>query len=61
MIEGSVLLILMTVYYEFVCKKWVYLQIGFIIISFIGLILFLIYVPESPKYYYGKSQFNESR
>jgi hypothetical protein len=47
---------LLVVYFRFISKEWVYFQGTSLILNLIS-VIFIAFVPESPKYYHGKGMF----
>lgn len=58
---GSLMAILMTVYYDLVSNCVTGLQVLFIVLGSLNLLCVILLVPESPKYLYSHKRFDEAR
>ena len=52
--------VIISLYFWFVTKDWIYLQVYGAFITFLSAICLSI-VPDSPKYLYSKGRFEEAR
>eukprot|EP00347_Sterkiella_histriomuscorum_P020221 403338627 len=57
--DGSTMII-MSLYFRFISKNWMYYQICGLFATFIAFIA-CFFIPESPKYYYANNKFDKSR
>ena len=55
----SAIMIVQSIYYSF-CKDWIYIHLLGLTVAII-VVICLYFIPESPKYYYSKGQFDKSR
>eukprot|EP00347_Sterkiella_histriomuscorum_P012127 403369790 len=56
----GLILILMSIYFRFISKNWMYYQICGLFATCLAFIACL-FIPESPKYYYSINKFDKSR
>lgn len=56
----SSIMIVQSIYYSF-CKNWIYLHLLGLSIAIVIVICLYFLLPESPKYYYSKGQFDKCR
>lgn len=61
LIVEPLLLILLTIWYQFIDRHYLIIQVIAAIITFITLLYLAFYVPESPKFRYAWRDFDESR
>ena len=58
-IADGLILIWTTIYYQFISKNWVYIQLLGVTQGFFTMIIILFFVPESPTWLYEQKKFKE--
>ena len=61
LIVEPILTIIITMWYQYIDRHWLILQVISMIITLVTLIYLSVWVPESPKFTYALRDYKESR